>query len=509
MPEQRRLNWHHSSSGLQKLVEMVFGNQKMRLCTNSRFSSIVLWLLAGLGALTLRESYLTLYGEPPYKAPILKPSPLEFTVTAKEREDAFANATSAAIDNTTSNDNALLPPDLQFSLSSDEVDAAQTANTIDEPRTTLSKNNGKNDNSHTLPWCSRDQLRNGTWVVDRRDKPLYVTPTQHLRCFPSETYSESPYKTWKWLPNDQKKRRCDYQPWSQDDFCRLLPRATVAIIGDSLSWEHYSSLVQTHGLKIHQGFQHQSKELYTNIVKSACNGQTKLLYRRDDRLLNVTAAIEQHFPTVLVLNRGAHFATDAILLKEIQHNIREVRDWLAQCDARNIKCHFFWRTSVPGHPHCGNFTAPINSLRQMEAHVTDLNNYDEFTLAYHWYDFQRQNRLVERAFRQAQLNSFQIIDAYYINMLRPDEHRSHQGDCLHNCYPGKMDVYNDLVLHYLRMQRTDIDVARLVQVANQYGWSVNENTKYDVEATEEAKFFRTGHRDYERLFRERPNEDDP
>jgi hypothetical protein len=57
--------------------------------------------------------------------------------------------------------------------------------------------------------------------------------------------------------------------------------------------------------------------------------------------------------------------------------------------------------------------------------------------------------------------SVTIIDAYELNMLRPDEHRAHQADCLHNCYPGKMDVYNQLLLHHLTMQRTAEDVQQL------------------------------------------------
>ena len=74
-------------------------------------------------------------------------------------------------------------------------------------------------------------------------------------------------------------------------------------------------------------------------------------------------------------------------------------------------------------------------------------------------DYQRQNNLILEILRQGLGDDgFEILDAYYLNVLRPDEHRAHQGDCLHNCYPGKMDVYNQLLLHYLRAQRTADDV---------------------------------------------------
>ena len=99
----------------------------------------------------------------------------------------------------------------------------------------------------------------------------------------------------------------------------------------------------------------------------------------------------------------------------------------------------------------------------MEATVNDLKNYDNVTIHYHWYDFQHQNLLMVDHLKRAGLD-FEVIDAYYINILRPDEHRVQSGDCLHNCYPGKMDVYNQLLLHYLRQQRTEQDIERLEEL---------------------------------------------
>ena len=46
-----------------------------------------------------------------------------------------------------------------------------------------------------------------------------------------------------------------------------------------------------------------------------------------------------------------------------------------------------------------------------------------------------------------------IMDAYDINIFRQDSHRGRiplTKDCLHNCHPGKVDVYNSIFLHYLR-----------------------------------------------------------
>ena len=49
--------------------------------------------------------------------------------------------------------------------------------------------------------------------------------------------------------------------------------------------------------------------------------------------------------------------------------------------------------------------------------------------------------------------SYSAIDAYKINIRRPDLHNSRSDGffyCLHSCIPGKSDIYNRLLLHFLR-----------------------------------------------------------
>jgi hypothetical protein len=341
------------------------------------------------------------------------------------------------------------------------------------------------------PFCTRDQIVEGKWVDTQLEEPPYITPTVHLRCYPKEAYTEGIWNTYKWSPNDKTSRKCEFTKWRSQTFCTMLQQATVMIAGDSLSWEHYSSLVQLLGLHTHQGYQHQSHELQMNVGQTVCDGNTRIVYRRDDKLQNLTAAIAHDFPTVLVLNRGAHYVNDTELLQDIRHNIKEVQTWLYDCEALDVKCHFYWRTSVPGHPHCSANEKPAKSLAEMEARVAEMSNYDNHTINYHWYDYQHQNLLVLKELQASEL-PYQIIDAYPINMLRPDEHRSHQGDCLHNCYPGKQDVYNQLLLHFLRMERTTQDVDQHIKVSHALGRTVNFTTPYDPDATEAARKVRAG-----------------
>lgn len=66
-----------------------------------------------------------------------------------------------------------------------------------------------------------------------------------------------------------------------------------------------------------------------------------------------------------------------------------------------------------------------------------------------------------------------------------------QGDCLHNCYPSKMDAYSILMLHYLKQQRTDQDIQALYQTVTQKSlWDVTETTEFRPDLTEAAKKLR-------------------
>ena len=89
---------------------------------------------------------------------------------------------------------------------------------------------------------------------------------------------------------------------------------------------------------------------------------------------------------------------------------------------------------------------PSNDIQEMEALVANRSNYAPGKeQQFHWWDMKHQNQLMLDAFSKSGL-TYQVIDAYDINILRPDQHR----DCLHSCYLGKIDVYNQLMLHFLK-----------------------------------------------------------
>lgn len=451
---------------------------------------------------------------------------MTFTLTAAEQRKHLRPPETGTRNVTRSADALWNAPDLTFALqkTANKQGHAVTALSNSHP-TTNTTTNTLAGRGLTAPWqqtttplCTRDQLVQGTWVPVRLSRPPYITPTVHLRCHAREIYYRNYYDTYSWKPSSTSSSSqdsaattgCDFTPWRPTLFCRLMKSATIAIVGDSLSWEHYASLVQllqahkdkgkrTH----HQGYQHLSKELDTNIQQTACDGQVALVYRRDDRLTRVDHALDQNFPTVLILNRGAHHVNDTAHVASIQQVLGHVQKWLDQCRDLDLPCRFFWRTSVPGHPDCGNFTQPVNDMAAMEALVADRSLYlddDESSssddprhkrpkLSYQWYDYQHQNELTLSVLQDSGI-PFQVIDAYSLNILRPDDHRALQGDCLHNCFPGKMDVYNQLLLHYLRRDWAANDVERIQAVAGEQGWKTNVTTPYDKQVWQEAKRIR-------------------
>lgn len=315
----------------------------------------------------------------------------------------------------------------------------------------------------SLPLCSRQQLLHGRWEPRHYKKPPYISHTEHLQCQEPSYYDEHGYDTYQWVPFDKS---CRLMLFNKTEFCRLTHHATVSIIGDSLSWEHYSSMLQLLGARVHQTSQHVSKSKKKNHVQRVCS--TRFVFRNDPRLENLTDSFSNDFPIILVLNRGPHYVNDTELIKGMEHTIVELDAWQSMCAKFSITCHLFWRTSVPGHPGCAEqsdsgeylYSHPVNDKLAMERYVEDVNNYNNVTIEYHWHHYEHQNQLILKQLFRSNL-SFTVLDAYELLVRRPDGHRVRDKDCLHNCYPGKIDVCSDLLLHHLVMQRSESDVQRL------------------------------------------------
>jgi hypothetical protein len=97
------------------------------------------------------------------------------------------------------------------------------------------------------------------------------------------------------------------------------------------------------------------------------------------------------------------------------------------------------------------------------------------TRTYNWNQFKQQNQLVLRLLKESKVDHH-VIDAYEINILRPDQHVDPNRDCLHNCLPGKVDVYNQLLLHFLKGLVKPEHIERLGAI-DDYPTKVVENVR--------------------------------
>ncbi|CAJ1967190.1 unnamed protein product [Cylindrotheca closterium] len=252
-------------------------------------------------------------------------------------------------------------------------------------------------------------------------------------------------------------------------------------VGDSLTWEHYRTLVEILGGKTATLLQFRSKHRYMTIVQPVCDHQqTFIMYRREDSLKGLDLYLEEKFPVVLILNRGAHYAPDDTFSADLKTTFQHVSSWQQKCNEYGVRCYFFWRTSVPGHPGCNNFTGPVNNLTLMEEILA--NNRDS-PGNWRWEEFKHQNELALQLLDNSSVTDYDVIDAYPINMLRPDQHaRPYETpgkgvDCLHSCRPGKMDVYNRLLQHFLIQRRSFADVQALENFT--FPWIRTTNVQAD------------------------------
>jgi len=326
-----------------------------------------------------------------------------------------------------------------------------------------------NQTHHIKPvaLCSRARIRQGAWQEVTLPEPPFVRHEKQrtMKCYPENAarLKEEPpsWKTWDWLPDniDDAQYGCEWTRWSRTSFCEVAANKTIAIVGDSLSFEHFVSLVFSMGGYISESSQHKSLHQHTNIARTVCNKTVTIVLRRDDNLSELEQALNQSEPDVLILNRGAHYVEDEALLLGMKKTVEQVEKWLqVDCPKRNQDCLAIWRTTVPGHVDCKQFKQPWNgTLAEMEARVQNRSLYDKLTWSFNWQHIKRQNELVVDLWKNATKprSSVQIMDAYEINLLRPDAHRAqfNNYDCLHSCHPGKVEVYNTLLLHYLKAQQ--------------------------------------------------------
>ena len=98
-----------------------------------------------------------------------------------------------------------------------------------------------------------------------------------------------------------------------------------------------------------------------------------------------------------------------------------------------------WRTFHPGHVNCFGSRTPSNHT------IESFPQYSNRSIdKYNWSGF---NRWDNESMNNARMIGMKIVD---MTMLysRPDAHPTN-GDCLHYCLPGPLDIFSVILLQML------------------------------------------------------------
>ena len=313
--------------------------------------------------------------------------------------------------------------------------------------------------------CSREEVRQGEWVPMTFKAPPYIPLISN--CYKGHHLNGS-WNTFIWQPQASKLGSCEFSFWDRDLFCGLAFNKTIALLGDSLTREHYKSLIRSLGYEVARYDLLQPKNSTDQLwyehpkgkVGHVCNGTARIAFRRTPNLGRLNEFITLFQPDILILNRGAHYVSDEKFINQsLPTDVKILQMWQRKCRSEGRDCLMIWRTTVPGHPDCWKYKAPVNNRMEMEALVANLSLYSgKLKARFNWWNMQEQNTLVLQVLQKSDL-LYEIMPAYDLGILRPDDHilvKKHGiHDCLHNCDPGKVDVYNQLLLHIMRLHKME------------------------------------------------------
>ncbi len=110
-------------------------------------------------------------------------------------------------------------------------------------------------------YCTREEIKQGRWTEITLPEAPYVPPGGFNKGSVCKDFSPTGFNTYEWVPHNSSSNTtygsCIFNSWNASEFCSL-GWTSIAIIGDSLSFEHYSTLLMSLGLQPQPGGQHVS-----------------------------------------------------------------------------------------------------------------------------------------------------------------------------------------------------------------------------------------------------------
>ena len=161
-------------------------------------------------------------------------------------------------------------------------------------------------------------------------------------------------------------------------------------------------------------------------------------------------------PAVLVMNRGAHYENDEIVLAYLNSTLALIR-------SISPETIIVWRATIPGTHHCESYFEPFASMDQLPPRET----WPTSGWPYNWGLFERQNSLVRKLI--ANFPGVYYLDVVSASILRRESHPDSAGkglgkeknDCLHYCLPGPPDLWTVALVELLALLVSEKNVSAL------------------------------------------------
>jgi GDSL/SGNH-like Acyl-Esterase family found in Pmr5 and Cas1p len=226
----------------------------------------------------------------------------------------------------------------------------------------------------------------------------------------------NPREKYRWVPST-----CEVIQWNATQFCDLLGNRTIYLHGDSTMDQAANSLFSriyvgnggcAHRVFFHRDFAMQFRGL-------------------SERLHDTNASIA-------MFNWAAHCHDDgdiASVWNTFNNSISSPK-MQKVITAQNII--LAWRSNHPPHHFCQGVQEP--SANDVDHYLQYNQTIDEFD----WNDFSRWDYQSMDWARKLNMKILDMTPLYY----RIDSHPVN-GDCLHYCLPGPIDLFSDLMLQML------------------------------------------------------------
>ena len=303
-------------------------------------------------------------------------------------------------------------------------------------------------------YCTPPELKEGAWIRRNRTSKTYVccgdggdyqNPEIKQFCIGGPIFRDhgcicdefqhtrlnvSERENWMWKPS----ANCDIMDWSPITFCNLLGTRKVLFVGDS-------TMEQTYGA-------------FVSMLKWSANGTScasQLSKRRiEGRLDNtgledIKTGFAIHKPDIIIAGFGAHYTHFGLNFTLFEDHMKELLILYSNLKRIHKDLQFVWKTNNPGHINCDNSSVALIPPLQ-----------DEKTDKYYWRHFPQYDDIFHRISKDMNLDS----EIHTLNVqalyLRPDSHpgklawdwiKRSNGDCLHFCAPGALDLIPILFTH--------------------------------------------------------------